>query len=320
VDRRSALAAGAALLVGPSLAQARTRRIGVLLFGEPEPWLAQLRAAMADLGYREGRDVVFEVRAARGRLEHLRALAVELVQLDVDVIVANATPSIDAAARATSRIPVVMATAGDALRTGIVASLARPGGNLTGLSLSLIDLAGKTVAMLHEALPGARRVACIVHRDDPLHAGFLAEAAASAQRTGLSFVPATLDGDAMLGPTFAALARDGVHGTIVQPIFILADHQRERIVGLQLEHRLPTIAGLRRFADAGGFMAYASEFPDLQKRAAGYVDRLLRGARAAELPIEQPSRFDLVVNLRTASALGIAVAPDLLARADQVLR
>jgi putative ABC transport system substrate-binding protein len=262
---------------------------------------------------------MIEYRWASGQTERLARLAAELVRQNVDLIVASATPSIQAAVVATRTIPIVMAAAGDALRTGLVNNLARPGGNVTGLSLALIELAGKTVALLREAVPHARRIACVVHREDPLHRGFLSEAESSARRIGLHFRPFALGNATELGGALASLGRDEATGVIFQPIFAVDPQVRTAIVRLTLEYRLPSISGLRRFAEAGGFIAYASEFSDLPKRAAVYVDKLLKGARPGDLPVEQPTHFQLVFNLMTAKALGLTIPPSLLARADQVI-
>ncbi len=318
MNRRRALAGAAAALAWPAFARAQSgrRRVGLLMFGSPEPFARRFRAALDASGWR---DVEILLRSAGGRVERTAALAEDLVTRRVDVIVANATPSIEAATAATRTIPIVMAAAGDALRTGLVDSLARPGGNLTGLSLALVDLAGKTVALLHDALPSAKRVACVVHSDDPLHRGFADEAARSARDLGLDLAPVVLDDASAMPDAFASMARRGVQGVIVQPILILDDAKRDAIVQLQFAHRIPAISGLRRFADRGGFMAYAAEFPDVAERAAGYVDRLLRGARPAELPVELPSRYTLVVNVGTARRLGIDVPAGLLARAEAIV-
>jgi putative ABC transport system substrate-binding protein len=324
VDRRAFLATlTGGLLAAPLAAEAqhagKAVRIGVLSFGAPEPFREGFRQALLAHGYVEGRNLMVEYRWASGQTERLAGLAAELVRQDVDLIVASATPSIQAAAVATRTIPIVMAAAGDALQTGLVNNLARPGGNVTGFSLALIELAGKTVAVLREAVPHVRRIACVVHREDPLHRGFLSEVESSARRIGLHFRPFIMGDVRGLGGALASIGRDEATGVIFQPIFAVDPQVRATVVRLTLEYRLPAVSGLRRFAEAGGFVAYASEFSDLPKRAAAYVDRLLKGARPGELPVERPTTFELVINLKTAKALGLTIPPSLLQRADQVI-
>jgi len=323
MDRRTVLAGAIAVLAAPLTAEAqpagKAARIGVLSFGVPEPFREGFRQALLEHGYVEGRNLMIEYRWASGQTARLAGLAAELVRQNVDLIVASATPSIQAAAVATRTIPIVMAAAGDALRTGLVNNLARPGDNVTGFSLALIELAGKTVALLREAVPHVRRIACVVHREDPLHRGFLGEVESSARRIGLHFRPFTLGNATELGGAFAAMGRDETTGVIFQPIFAVDPQVRATIVRLTLEYRLPSVSGLRRFAEAGGFVAYASEFNDLPKRVAVYVDKILKGARPGDLPVEQPTHFQLVFNLKTAKALGLMIPPSLLLRADHVI-
>ena len=323
MDRRTLLSGALAVLVAPIRVEAqqgpRLARIGVLWFGVPGSFREVFPRSLAELGHVEGRNVAIEHRTASGDTDRLPALAAALVRANMDVIVASATPSIQAAMKATRDIPIVMATAGDALRTGLVASLARPGGNVTGLSLALVELAGKTVELFHEALPRATRFGCVVHGEDPLHREFLAEAEASAKRLGLQLRPAVLRSAGELDSALGALARNRVEGVVVQPIFTVDPEVRSTLVQLTLKHKLPAVSGLRRFAEAGGLMAYASEFSDLPARVAIYVDKILRGARPGDLAVEQPTRFELVFNQRTAKSLGVSIPRPLLLRADQVI-
>jgi putative tryptophan/tyrosine transport system substrate-binding protein len=323
IQRRAFLAGTLAGLVGPVTLEAqqpdKVARIGVLSFGAPEPFREGFRRALVDLGYVDGRNVFIEHRWADGQTDRLPLLAAALVRANVNLIVAAATPSVQAAMDATRHIPIVMAAAGDALRTGLVTSLARPGGNVTGLSLALIELAGKTVELLREALPRATRFACVVHREDPLHREFLAEAESSAKRLGLEFRPTTLGSVGELDAALGSIARDKVGGVVVQPIFTVDPEVRSSLVRLTLKHRLPAVSGLRRFAEAGGLVAYASEFSDLPKRAAIYVDKILNGATPGNLPVEQPTHFLLVFNLKTARTLGLTIPRPLLLRADHVI-
>jgi len=323
MDRRTLLAGTLAGLAVPvTLAgqqAANVARIGVLSFGGPEPFQEEFRRALVDLGYVEGRNVVTQHRWADGHTERLSSLAEALVRANVNVLVASATPSVQAAMEATRHIPIVMAAAGDALRTGLVPNLARPGGNVTGLSLALIELAGKTVELLREALPRVTRFACLVHREDPLHREFLSEAESAARRLGLDLRPVILRGVQELDAALGSVVGDKVGGIVVQPIFTVDSEVQSTLVRLTLKHRLPAVSGLRRFAEAGGLVSYASEFSDLPKRAAIYVDKILKGARPGNLPVEQPTHFELVFNLKTAKVLGLMIPPLLLQRADHVI-
>jgi putative ABC transport system substrate-binding protein len=294
-------------------------RVGVLIYGTFEARLDELRDGLRELGWVEGRNLVIEARQAEGRQERLAGLAKELVALQVDALVASSTPAIEAARAASATIPIVMATAGDALATGLVTSLARPGGNLTGLSLALVELAGKTVELFRELLPGVTRMACLVDRRDPLHRPFLAEGKAACRRLGLDFLPSVVGSPGELDATVAKLAAERAGAAVVQPILAIDPAGRARLVELTLQHRLPAASGLRRFAEAGGLLAYAAEFKQQGRRVASYVDKLLRGARPGDLPVERPETFLLVINARTARRLGVTVPPDMLARADEVL-
>src|SRR5262245_14075020 len=220
--------------------------------------------------------------AGDGQTDRLPALAGALVRANVNVLVAAATPSIQAAMEATHHIPIVMAAAGDAVRSGLVPNLARPGGNVTGLSLALIELAGKTVELLREALPRVTRFACLVHREDPLHREFLSEAQSSARRLGLDFRPVTLRSVGELAAALGSIAAEKVGESVLQPIFTDDPEVRSTLVQLTLKHRLPAVSGLRRFAEAGGLVAYASEFSDLPERAAICVDKILQRRNAGE--------------------------------------
>jgi putative ABC transport system substrate-binding protein len=326
--RRSLLAGALTALVSSSYTAAaqsiesfstgrRTPRIGALTFGTFDTRLDSLRAGLREFGYVEGRDFVLEPREAGGRETRFASLARELVALEVDVLVGNSTPVIEALKAATSTIPIVMAPAGDALGSGLVTSLARPGGNVTGLSLALVEMAGKTMEVLHTVVPQARRLACLVHEKDPLHVPFLAEAETAAGRLGLPMRPAIVRAAAEVEAAFGAMASEGVGAVLIQPILVLHPNNRSRLIALALRHRLPTASGLTSFAEAGGLLTYASEFKDSWRQAAVYVDRLLKGARAGELPVERPTTFTLIINVRTARALGLTIPSSVLARADR---
>jgi putative ABC transport system substrate-binding protein len=306
-------------LAGVAQPTGRIARIGLISLGDTGPSRDALLRALAELGYVEGRNIEIEQRSAAGQPERLAGLAGELVRAKVDIIVASATPSVQAAMTATKSIPIVMATAGDALGTRLVDNLARPRGNVTGFSLALIELAGKTVSLLREAVPHLKSIACVVHRQDPLHRGYLREVEATSKRIGLEFRPLVVSTTAELDGAMATVGRGSTTGVIFQPIFLVDATARAAIVRLALEYGLPSVSGLRRFAEAGGFVAYSSEFDDLPRRVAGYIDKILKGARPGDLPVEQPTRFELIINLKTARALGLTVAPSVLSRADNVI-
>ena len=253
--RRSLLAGMLATLVPPSHPAAtqstkapsagrRTPRIGALAFGTFETRLDSLREGLRSLGYVEGRDFVLESREAEGRQTRLASLARELVALEVDVLVGNSTPVIEALKASTSTIPIVMAPAGDALGSDLVTSLARPGGNVTGLSLALVEMAGKTMEVLQTVVPQTRRLACLVHEKDPLHLRFLAEAETAATRLGLPMQATIIRAAAEVEAAFGALASQGVGAVLIQPILVLHPNDRSRLIALALRHRLPTASGL----------------------------------------------------------------------------
>ncbi len=254
-----------------------------------------------------------------GALAPLDALARELVALGVDVLAANATPSIIAARKATSTTPIVMMAAGDALGLGLVESIARPGGNITGLSLMVVELAGKLVELLAEAAPAGRHVGCLVHEADPLHRPFMAEAARAAGNLGHRFTPAVVKDQSEIEGAFASMARSGVTSLVVQPILMLAVPDAVKIADLARSHRMAAGCGLKRFAANGGLIAYGAEFDDLGARGAKFVDLILRGASPAELPVERPTTFTLSLNLKTAAEVGVHPPQSMIARADEVI-
>lgn len=270
---------------------------------------------LRELDWTEGGNIAIEYRWAEGRPERYAEIAAEFVQLKVDIIVASGASAVAAAKRATSSIPVVFSVVNDPLGTGVVSSLARPGGNVTGLSLQNPDLAGKRLELLREAVPSLHRLAILANGSNP---GAVLE---------LNDVKGLL-GRLSLEPVIRQITRaDDIHAAVAQggadALYVCSDAltiaNRTRIAAAALAARLPTMNGPREFADAGGLMSYGANVPDLFRRAADYVDKILRGAKPADLPVEQPTRFDLVVNLKTAKALGLAVSPTLLARADEVI-
>ncbi len=315
------------LLAAPLAAEgqqaAKVARIGYLGFNRaansplPEAFFQGLR----DLGYVEGRNVVIEYRDAEGKQERFPALAAELVALKVDVILAPSTLAALAAKQATRTLPIVFAAAGDPVTSGLVTSLARPGGNVTGLSVLSTELVGKRLELLKQALPGVSRVAVLWHPgaiDERTEKDTLkgAEVAARALGVRLQFVEAR--GPEDFDRAFSDMTRARASALTVLP-YAMFINERRRLVDLAAKNRLPAVYGLREFVDAGGLMAYGPNVADLFRRAATYVDKILKGAKPGDLPVEQPTKFELVINLKTAKALGLTIPPSLLGRADQVI-
>jgi putative tryptophan/tyrosine transport system substrate-binding protein len=314
----------ASLPAHPQLAKAV--RIGVLTPGSlvtpgtlSNSVYEPFRQGLHELGYVEGQNIVVEVRAAEGHYDRLSDLAVELVHLKSDVIVVDGTMAVVAAKRATTTIPIVMAVAANPVESGLVSSLARPGGNITGNSALSVDLAGKRLALLKEAVPKAQRVAILSNPGAPAHGIILPEGLGAARTLGLLIQHLEVSTAPDLDGAFAtALAHHA------DAIFVLDDpmfrSNRERIVGLAAKSRLPAMYGNRHFVDVGGLMSYGPSLPDLFRRAATYVDKILKGAKPADLPIEQPSKLVLVINLKTAKALGLNLPQSVLVRADQLIQ
>jgi putative ABC transport system substrate-binding protein len=280
-------------------------------------WAAAFVQRLRELGWIEGRTVAIEYRWAEGRNERVAEIATEFVRLKVSVIVTYGNSAAAATKRATAAIPIVFAAAGDPVGTGLVASLARPGGNITGLSIQQTDLAGKRLEILRELLPGLRTLAILVNAGSPNAVLEMDEAQAAARRLGLAVVRSEVRGTEDFAP-----ALDALKGR-AEALYLCSDPllttNRLGINTLALGARLPTMHGFREFAEAGGLMSYGPNFPDLFRRAADYVDKILRGTKAADLPVEQPTKFELVINLKTAKALALTVPPAILTRADEVI-
>jgi putative ABC transport system substrate-binding protein len=272
---------------------------------------------MRELGYVEGQPVVFEAREADGKNERLAALAAQLVRLKVDVIVTSTTPAVQAARQATATIPIVM-TSGNPLETGVVASLARPGGNVTGLTTLSLELSAKRLELARELVPGASRFA-ILGTDSAQAALYIRETQAAAQALGTRLHAVSVRGPAELDGAFSTIARErpAVLIVIPGPMFF---GERRRLSELAVTHRLPTVHASREFVEAGGLIAYGVSLAALFRRAAVYVDKILKGARPGDLPVEQPTRFELAVNLKTAKALGLTIPPSVLLRADETIQ
>jgi len=279
------------------------------------------RQGLRDLGYVEGKNVVIEWRSAEGKLDRFPALAAELVALKVDVIVAANTRAALAAKQATRTIPIVFAGVFDPLTSDLVASLARPGGNVTGLSTTGAQLVGKDLDLLKQAVPGVKRVAALWHHDygKQTQRDILTEADVAARALGvrLQFVEAR-GGPENFDRAFSQVTRARAEAlTVLTSVLFMSE--RRRLVDLAARNRLPAVYPVRDFVDDGGLMSYGPHWADIYRRAARYVDKILKGARPADLPVEQPTRFELVINLKAAKALGLTIPPSLLARADEVI-
>ena len=295
--------------------------IGVVYLGiSSEQKDAQaFRRGLRDAGYVEGRDVVIEWRSANGDYARAPVLAADLSQRKVDVIVVESTVAARAIKRDTSTIPIVMAVVADPVGSGLVASLAHPGGNITGLSLMTTDLAAKRLQLLKEAIPRVARVAVLWNPDTPWHTRVVEDlkAAAPSLSIELNFVSARTPEE--FGPAFSAISRAHSQALyMVESAFFFA--HRTTLLELASKARLPVIYGAREFADEGGLMSYGASYRDLMRRSAEYVDKILKGAKPGDLPIEQPTQFELVINLKTAKALGITIPESILLRADEVIR
>jgi putative ABC transport system substrate-binding protein len=254
---------------------------------------------------------------AEGRSDRAESLVAELLKLKIDALVTHGTPNVAAAKKATLTIPVVFAAVGDPIGTGLVASLARPGGNLTGLSNQTADLGGKRLDLLRDAVPDLRRLAVMANVDNPSNVVEVENVRAAAGKLGLDVVALEIRRVDDIGPAFDAIkGRADALYVIIDPIVIT---NRVRVTTLALGARLPTISGFREFAEAGGLITYAASFPDLFRRTGDYVDKILRGAKPGDLPVEQPTKFDLVINLTTAKALGLKIPEAFLVRADEVI-
>ena len=315
------LLGGAAAWPVASLAQqpSKMRRIGFLgtsTSAVMSQWTAAFVQRLRELGWIEGRDIAIEYRYGEGRNERFAEIAAEFVELKVDVIVTTG-PAAPQAKRATSVIPIVLALSGDPVGAGLVASLARPGGNITGLSMLSADLAGKRLELLREVVPGLSRLAIMVNVGFPDAVLESGEVQAAAGTLGLKVVPLEIRQAQDIATAFEAL-KDHADALYVCTD-ALANANRIRINTLALGARLPTMHGYKESVEAGGLMSYGANLTDLFRRAGDYVDKILRGAKPGDIPVEQPIKFDLVINLTTAKALGLTVPPSLLARADEVI-
>ena len=310
---------GGAAILWPLAARAQQPKaptVGALVIGNvnPEEFWREFRQGLRDLGYVEGQNIAFAFRSAEGRLDRLPELAAELVRRNVDIIVTWFTPPTQAAKQATRDIPIVMADAGDPVATGLVASLPRPGGNVTGIAGITAELAGKSVELIRDMLPSARRVTALANTTDPFSRPFLEQIKLGGEATGTTINPVMIGNNAEFEAAFASMQQDRPDAVIVQPSL-----PSKRAAELALEHRVPAVSVPRWFAEQGGLMSYSARYVDLFRKAAVYVDKILKGAQPADLPVEQPTHFALVINMKTARALGIDVPESLLTRADEVI-
>ena len=308
-------------LAGEAQQAGKVWRVGVLEPGDLNArahFVDALNRRLHELGYEEGRNLSIELRFADGKLESLPALAAELVRLKVDAIVASTTPSIRAAQKATSTIPIVMSTVGDPVEAGFVASFARPGGNITGRTTQAPELMGKRVQLFKEAVPKLTNVAVLLDTRNTHEVHGFKEVTAAAQTLGIKLQSFEVRGLDEIEAAFAAMAVRRADGLMVFENAI-NNSFRKRIVDLAARYRLPGIYPFRDFAEGGGFMSFGAAIIDNYRQAAVYIDKIFKGAKPANLPVEQPTQFELVINLKTAKALGLTIPPSVIQRADQVI-
>ena len=318
--RRFLLTSVAGALAAPRATEAqqtgKTHRIGFLRNGPPpKTFIDGFRQGLRELGYVEGQNIIIEYQLPE-TADQLLDAATTLVRRNVEVILASGTPPVPAAKRATSTIPIVFVASIDPVATGVVVSLARPGGNVTGFAGTHADLMGKRLELLREIVPRLSRVAILAHAENPGNAEYIRQADLAASAVGVAVDHVTIQHAGDLERVFSRA--QSAHALIQLDDVVFTSHRRQ-VVELAVKHRLPAMYGFREFVDAGGLMAYGPDLPDLYRRAAGYIDRIFKGAKAAELPIDQPTKFELVINLKTAKALGLTIPPSLLLRADQVI-
>jgi len=315
------------LLVGPPAADAQQAgkvwRIGLLDYGSPDParlaWWKAFQDRLRELGYVEGQNVVFQPQWGNGQVSRLQGLATELVAAKIDIFVTAGNPASLAAKQVTSTIPIVTATGPDPIELGLAASLARPGGNVTGMTSISSELSAKRLGLFKEMLPHVSRMAALWDRGARGSALNVRDTEVAARSLGIALSRVAVGADpSAYEAAFVAMKRDGAGAVVVvQSSALFARYQR--IAELALTHRLPSSGGSREYADAGGLMSYGADYPDLFRRTAVFVDKILKGARPADLPIEQPTRFELVINLKTAKALGLTIPQSMLIRADEII-
>jgi putative tryptophan/tyrosine transport system substrate-binding protein len=315
------------LLAAPRAAEAqqagKVYRIGLLDYSASDPgrqaWWNAFRQRMRELGYVEGQNVSFEPRWGQGDDDRLQKLAAELVGLKVDLIVTGGTNAAIAAKRATSTIPIVTASGADPVAVGLATSHRQPGGNVTGMTSIYNELAAKRLELLRNVAPRASRTAILWDERNPGARLAVHETETAAKTAGLTILSVPVGSAAGLEAAFATVGRDRAGALNIVPSPMFFSH-RKRIAELALKHRLPTVVSAREYVEAGGLASYGPDFPDQFRRAAVYVDKILKGAKPGDLPIEQPTKFELVINLKTAKALGLTIPQSLLGRADEVIQ
>ncbi len=298
---------------------AKVARIGLLFFGSRnQPHLESFQRGLRDLGYVEGKNIAFEYRYAEGDFNRLPQLAADLLRIKVDVIVTTTTQGARAAQRVTRTTPIVMTT-GDPVESGLAASLAKPGGNVTGLTVLLSDLSGKRLELLKETLPKMTRVAVLWNSRDSVAVTAFKETQAAAQGFSLQLKSLEADSIEEIESAFSEIPKARVHALLVilNPLTTL---HSKRIVDLAMKHRLPGMYATRQFVEESGLMSYGPDIGDLYRRAATYVDKILKGAKPADLPVEQPMKFEFFINLKTAKQIGVTIPPEVLMRADKVIK
>ena len=325
MKRRAFIAALGGAAVWPMVARgqqsSKVYRIGVLETTSMSLNAANLdafRQGLRERGYVEGQNFVIEYRSADGQAGRFPDLAAELVRLQVDLIVTRGTPAAQAAKKITETIPIVMAASGEPLVSGLVTSLARPGGNITGLSALTQQLQAKRLALFKEMLPGITRIAALTNMSNPILSGEWHDTGMAARALGVQTLLIDVRRPEEIARAFDTAIKERADAVVVS-IDTVTQSSRESIAELAAKHRLPAIYSSREFVDAGGLISYGVNFPDLYRRAATYVDKILKGAKPGDLPVEQPNKFELVINLQTARALGLTVPPTFLARADEVI-
>ena len=305
------------LSVGHAQQASKMPRVGVLVaLSDPHPFTEALRSGMRELGYIEGKNIALDWRYADMQFSKAVEHATEFVRIPVDVIAAYHTPAVRAAMQATKSIPIVMAPAGAPLESGLVDSLARPGGNVTGLSSMEAELGGKRLDLLGEAVPQLQRIAVLAAKGDPFTPPYLDDLQRGATRIGLHLQPLLVSGPSEFEDAFRAINSGGSQALIIQPTFLPHTVQ---ILALASRHQIPTLSSYRDTTRAGGLISYSADHAAHFRRAATFIDKILKGAKPADLPVEQPTSFELVVNLKTAKALNLALPATLLARADEVI-
>jgi len=321
--RRRLLRALSAVVIAPHAAFAQkagvVRRVGILNHLFPgDTYVEEFRKGLHDLGYRDGENLRLEFRWAEGKPERLPMLAGELVRSKVDVIFTASTPGALAAKGATTAIPIVFVAVGDPVEAGVVSSLARPGGNITGFTHLSVGLVTKTLELIKELMPRLRQVVVLAPTSNPTTALKLVRIRSAAQALSVKIEVVEVHTAGEFDPAFESIRRHKPSALMPLLDTLTRTHTKE-LIAFAMQHRLPTIFEAREFVDAGGLLSYGTSFPSMYRRAAAHVDRILKGAKPADLPVEQPTTFELVINLKTAKSLGITIPPSLLARADQVI-